>query len=149
MPTDPRLSEGVCENSDPFNPPLQAWQTGGAGAGAVPQTFLASFPWPPASLTNVADVATAPQYTPTGTLVTLPAPTVTASASGSGASSVSVNWGSGWNNPSDTAQMFVPIATCGYLDPWMGPTADTPACPPLSNTAAARRAYVTPPPARR
>ena len=35
MPTDPRLSEGVCENSDPFNPPLQAWQTGGAGAGVA------------------------------------------------------------------------------------------------------------------
>ncbi|RPD66329.1 glycoside hydrolase [Lentinus tigrinus ALCF2SS1-7] len=143
MPKDPRLSEGACDNSDPFNPPLQAWQTGGSGAGDVPQTFLDSFTWPPTSLTNLADVATAPQYTATGTIVTLPAPSITASGT------ASVNLGNGWNNPSDTAQMFVPIATCGYLDPWMGPSASPAACPPLSTTAAARRAYITPPPSRR
>ncbi|KAI9057853.1 glycoside hydrolase family 5 protein [Trametes sanguinea] len=148
MPTDPRDSEGVCENTDPFNPPLQAWMTGGAGAGQIPATAQAALAWPPSTLTDAADIATLPQYTQTGTLVSLPAPTLTASA----ASTTSVLATGSWNNPSDSASMWVPIATCGYLDPWMGPDASTPACPPLSATARRRAEYaprggITPAPA--
>ncbi|TBU45754.1 glycoside hydrolase [Dichomitus squalens] len=143
MPTDPRVSEGVCENTDPFNPPLQPWQTGGAGAGQVPQTVLDSFAWPPQSLTNEANLATLPTYTQTGSLVTLPGPTFTS------VSGVTVSTGNGWNQPTDTAQMFVPVATCGYLDPWMGPTASPAACPPLNQrreaSPAAFPAPTTPP----
>ncbi|KAI8998465.1 glycoside hydrolase [Trametes punicea] len=150
MPTDPRDSEGVCENTDPFNPPLQAWMTGGAGAGQIPATAQATLAWPPASLTDVADIATLPQYTQTGSLISLPAPTLTASASGT----TSVLSAGSWNNPSDSASMWVPIATCAYLDPWMGPNATPPACGASSTGAAAAparreyapRAYITPAP---
>ena len=143
MPTDPRVSDGVCENTDPFTPPLQAWQTGGAGAGQVPQTFLSSFAWPPQSLTNEANLATLPTYTQTGALVTLPGPTFTS------VSGATFSTGNGWNQPTDTAQMFVPVATCGYLDPWMGPTASPAAYPPLNQrreaSPAAFPAPTTPP----
>ncbi|KAI0780739.1 glycoside hydrolase [Trametes elegans] len=134
MPTDPRDSEGVCENTDPFNPPLQAWMTGGAGAGNIPQTAQAALAWPP-SLTNVAASSATPEYTQTGALVTLPAPTLSAT---SGKTTSTVSLGS-WNNPSDSTRMWVPIATCGYLDPWMGPNATPDPCPAVSN---ARREYV-------
>ena len=127
MPTDPRTSDGSCENSAPFNPPLSAWQTGGAGAGSVPQTFLDALTWPPATLTNEAVLSTLPQYTQTGTPITLPGPVFT-----SGSATLSAATGDGWANPSDTAQLFVPVASCGYLDPWMGPTASPAACPPLA-----------------
>ncbi|OJT07869.1 hypothetical protein TRAPUB_1271 [Trametes pubescens] len=146
MPTDPRLSEGVCDNSDPFVGPLSAWQTGGAGAGQIPQTVQAALAWPPTSLTDVANVATIPQYTQTGALVSLPAPTVTA-VSGKATSTLSEG---SWNNPSDTQSMFVPIATCGYLDPWMGPNASPDPCPAQTSAAARReyapRAHITPAP---
>ena len=130
MPKDPRLSNGVCENTDPFNPPLQAWQTGGAGAGQIPQTALDALAWPPATLTNEANLATLPQYTQTGSLITLPGPSLTS------VSGASFSTGNGWAQPTDSAQMFVPVASCGYLDPWMGPTASPAACPPLNGRRA-------------
>ncbi|KAH9857051.1 glycoside hydrolase [Lenzites betulinus] len=135
MPTDPRLSEGSCDSSAPFVPPLQPWQTGGAGAGQIPATVQAAFSWPPATLTDEASLAALPQYTQTGALVTLPPPTLTA-VSGTATSTVSAG---AWNNPTDTASMWVPVATCGYLDPWMGPNATPDPCPAPS--AAARREY--------
>ncbi|KAI0647238.1 glycoside hydrolase [Trametes meyenii] len=145
MPTDPRDSQGACDSSDPFTPPLKAWQTGGAGAGQIPATAQAALAWPPQSLTDVADVATLPQYTQTGALLSLPAPTLTA-VSGKATSTLSEG---SWNNPSDTASMFVPVATCGYLDPWMGPNASPDPCPAVSATARrdyVPRAYITPRP---
>ncbi|KAI0664584.1 glycoside hydrolase [Cubamyces menziesii] len=137
MPTDPRDSEGACDNTDPFTPPLQAWMTGGAGAGQIPATAQAALAWPPQSLTDVADLGTIPQYTQTGALVTLPPPTITASA----ASATSTLSEGSWNNPSDTASMWVPIATCGYLDPWMGPNASPDPCPAPSTAARRRDGY--------
>ncbi|KAI0639516.1 glycoside hydrolase [Trametes polyzona] len=150
MPTDPRESEGACDNSEPFSGSLKAWMTGGAGAGQIAATVQAALAWPPPSLTNVADTAAIPQYTQTGSLIKLPTPTITA-VSGSSTSTVSVG---NWNNPSDTASMWVPIATCGYLDPWMGPDASPDPCPAASaaSTNARReyvpRAYITPAPVR-
>ena len=86
-------------------------------------------------------LSTLPQYTQTGSVITLPPPTFT-----SGSATISASTGDGWANPSDTAQLFVPIASCGYLDPWMGPTASTAACPPLQRRDYAPRAGATPAP---
>ena len=144
MPTDPRAAAGQCENTAPFTPPLEAWQTGGSGAGDVPQTFLAALAWPPTTLADLSALTGLPSYTQTGALVTLPPPTIT-----SGSKTLSASTGSGWANPSDTALMFVPVSTCGYLDPWMGPTASPAACPPLQRREYAPRANATPAPAPR
>lgn len=136
MPTDPREAVGACDSTDPFVAPLQPWQTGGAGAGNVPQAFFDEFSWPPATLTNEANIDSLPQYTQTGSVVTLPAPSITATG---------VTAGNGWNNPSDTALLYVPIATCGYISPWIGPDVDFTACPPLNN--ARREVHAEPTPA--
>lgn len=135
MPTDPREAVGACDSTDPFVAPLQPWQTGGAGAGNVPQAFFDEFSWPPATLTNEANIDSLPQYTQTGSVVTLPAPSITATG---------VTAGNGWNNPSDTALLYVPIATCGYISPWIGPDVDFTACPPLN---ARREVHAEPTPA--
>ncbi|KAH9951963.1 glycoside hydrolase superfamily [Amylocystis lapponica] len=122
MPADPRAADGLCDNTDPFAGPLSAWQTGGVGAGTIPASVSTKYPWPPTSIPN-AGFATAvtalPSYTPTGTGITLAAPTF--SASGAAVPTASV--GSGWANPSDSVGVMVPISTCSYLDPWIGPTA--------------------------
>ncbi|EMD38346.1 glycoside hydrolase family 5 protein [Gelatoporia subvermispora B] len=129
MPTDPRQAVGICESTAPFNPPLQPWQTGGAGAGQIPASFSSSFAWPPATISNAGAATLLPTYTQTGSVPTLPAPTLSATAS--------INAGDGWNNASDTASMFVPIATCNYLNPWCG---EVPAPSPLCS-APAKRAH--------
>jgi glucan 1,3-beta-glucosidase len=121
MPTDPRAATGVCENSSPWNPPLQAWQTGGAGAGNIPTSVSASLAWPPASLSNGGAITLLPSYTPTGPLMTLPVPTFTAASATS-----TISAGSGWENNGDTAGMMVQIPSCSYLNPWVGPTAAPP-----------------------
>jgi len=112
MPTDPRAADGVCGNANPWQPPLAPSQTGGSGAGNIPSSVSASLAWPPTSISN-ADVAVSllPHYTRTGTIPTLPAPSFT------GKKSVSV--GNGWENPSDTLGLAVPIATCTYPIAWM------------------------------
>ncbi|OBZ75886.1 Glucan 1,3-beta-glucosidase [Grifola frondosa] len=137
MPLDPRGSEGICENSQPFSGPLQSWQTGGAGANQIPASISSSYAWPPTSITNGGFVTSMPSYTPTGAIVTLPVPTFT--------SSVTVSAGVGWVNTADTALLNVPIATCGYLDPWMGqPSTSVSPCPaPSGNT---RRRWSAPEP---
>lgn len=134
MPKDPRDAVGRCGNTDPWNPPLQPWQTGGAGAGATPATVPS---WPPQSLNNGGPVSLLPSYAPTGTLVTLPAPTFTHS-SGSTATAT-IDAGSGWANPSDSGGLYVPVSTCSYLDPWVGPTAAPPS--PLCSGSGARRRH--------
>jgi glucan 1,3-beta-glucosidase len=128
MPTDPRTAYGVCQNADPWTPPLSAWQTGGAGAGTV----TASFAWPPAVISAGSPTTFAasllPSYTPTGTVPTLPPPTFTPH--------VTVSVGNGWENPADSAGLMVAIGTCSYLDPWIG-NANPPV--PLCTGGAARR----------
>ncbi|KAH9945946.1 glycoside hydrolase [Epithele typhae] len=137
MPTDPRAAEGVCDDTAPFAGTITD------GSGQVPQTFLDTFTWPPASLTNEPDLATLPQYTQTGTIITLPPPAFT-----SGSSTISASTGNGWNNPSDTAFLFVPVASCGFLDPWIGPSATMVTCPPVQRREdfVPRAAAPTPPP---
>ncbi|KAJ6547044.1 glycoside hydrolase family 5 protein [Mycena capillaripes] len=141
MPEDPRDAVGQCGNNAPFTGSLSAWQTGGAGAGAIPTDVQAALAWPPPSIAFAGSVTSAasllPTYTPSGTPITLPGPTFTP-ASGEPSASGSVNVGNGWTNPSDSAGMMVPIAGCSYLDPWIGSTVSPPS--PLCTGAPAARA---------
>ncbi|KAI6036772.1 exo-beta-1,3-glucanase [Pisolithus microcarpus] len=140
MPTDPRVASGTCANQNIWSPPLQAWQTGGAGAGQIPASVSSEYAWPPATISNAGAVTLLPSYTPTGTVATLPPPTFTVT---SGKSAQTANAGDGWNNPSDTAGEMVGIATCSYLNPWIGPSASPPS--PLCSSGAAARALPQPP----
>ena len=145
MPTDPRSAIGFCGNTDPWSPPFAPWQTGGAGAGDIPASVTSALAWPPATLSNGGPVASLPAYTPTGTVVTLPVPSFTHSSK----ATATINAGNGWANSADTEGMFVPIPTCSYLDPWIGPTASPPS--PLCSSAIHRRSgpsepFLTPAP---
>ncbi|KAG6886031.1 hypothetical protein C0993_005215 [Termitomyces sp. T159_Od127] len=135
MPTDPRSAIGFCGNTDPWSPPLAAWQTGGAGAGNIPPSVTSALAWPPATLSTGGPVASLPAYTPTGTVVTLPVPSFTQSSR----TTATIDVGNGWANSADTGGMFVPIPTCSYLDPWIGPSASPPS--PLCSSAAQRRSF--------
>ncbi|KAH7927098.1 glycoside hydrolase family 5 protein [Leucogyrophana mollusca] len=143
MPTDPRTASGTCQNQNIWSPPLQAWQTGGAGAGQIAPAVSSSYAWPPAQISNGGVLAVLPSYTPTGTVATLPPPTFSVG------SSSTANAGDGWANPSDSAGGMVAIATCSYLNPWIGDAAPP---SPLCSSAAAARAvpepHITPPPRR-
>lgn len=119
MPKDPRDATGVCGNPNPWNPPLQAWQTGGTNAGNIPATISAALAWPPPVISNGGAISLLPSYTPTGSLTTLPGPSFTPSPT----ASTTINIGSGWTNKGDTAGMMVQIPSCNYLDPWVGTTA--------------------------
>ncbi|OAX38913.1 glycoside hydrolase family 5 protein [Rhizopogon vinicolor AM-OR11-026] len=146
MPTDPRTAAGTCADQGLYSPPLKAWQTGGAGAGQIAASVTASYAWPPASISNGGPVSSLPSYTPTGTVATLPPPTFTIT---SGSSVTTANAGDGWQNPSDTASGMVGIATCSYLNPWIGDAAPP---SPLCSGATARavpRSLFTAAPARR
>lgn len=146
MPKDPRSASGTCANQGLYNPPLQAWQTGGAGAGQIAASVTALYTWPPAQISNGGPVASLPSYTPTGTVATLSPPTFTVS---SGSSVTTANAGNGWQNPADTAGAMVAIASCSYLNPWIGSAAPP---SPLCSAAAARAVaepLITPAPARR
>lgn len=113
MPTDPRSANGVCASlgvaSTPAAP-LPATATGGAGAGTISDAFRASYTaWPVTSLANVPNVSVLPLYTATGTLKTMPVPTFTKPGS-----TQTIDAGSGWFSPADTALAHVAIAGCTY-----------------------------------
>ncbi|KAF8636641.1 hypothetical protein AX17_003449 [Amanita inopinata Kibby_2008] len=129
MPADPREADGVCGNTDPWAPPLKSWQIGGDGAGNVPPGSTDNLPWPPANIVNAGPVNQLPAYTPTGVVPTLPPPTLTATSGAT--ATTTINAGSGWNNPADQDGLYVQMAGCTYLDPWVGPNADPPVplCP--------------------
>ncbi|KDQ60685.1 glycoside hydrolase family 5 protein [Jaapia argillacea MUCL 33604] len=131
MPLDPRQADGTCGNTAPWNGPLQSYQTGGAGAGQIPASATASIVWPPATISSGGAASLLPSYTPTGPIPTLPVPTFTQSSS-----KATISAGNGWQNPSDSAGAMVAIATCSYLDPWVGPNAAPPS--PLCSGAAKR-----------
>ncbi|KAI0687137.1 glycoside hydrolase family 5 protein [Cytidiella melzeri] len=139
MPKDPRTSSGTCGNTDPWQPPLESWMTGGAGADQIPATFSSSFAWPPTSISNAGAVTLLPSYTQTGTIPTLPAPSFTS------ASSVSV--GNGWENAADNVGIAVAIPTCSYLDPWVGTVAPpSPLCSGAAKREPVPQPTITPPP---
>jgi len=147
MPTDPRAAIGACSNSNPWAPPLHAWQTGGAGAGNMPASVLENLAWPPASINLAGPISSLPSYTPTGTIITLPGPTFT--TSGGSRATATINVGNGWANTADNQGLFVPIPTCTYLDPWVDPgtAPPSPLCPAAARREAAPEHSTTPAPA--
>lgn len=124
MPTDPRDAAGVCGNTDPWQPPLAPWQTGGAGAGDIPATVTAALAWPPASIRNGGPIEAVPSYTHTGPLPTLSALPITAGPNETITRTVDI--GSGWNNADDNVGYAVEVPGCSYLDPWVTPAAAPP-----------------------
>ncbi|RPD70874.1 glycoside hydrolase [Lentinus tigrinus ALCF2SS1-7] len=132
MPKDPHTALGKCEslgaNMAAFDGDYQSWMTGGASAGTIAASATQSLQWPPASLTDIpaASMASIPQYTPTGTISTLPPPSFSASAT--------VSVGNGWFDASDTTPAFTPIAGCAYPDAWDANDAQIPVsgCVPAS-----------------
>jgi len=116
MPKDPRDSQGKCAAlgvtpTQQFDGTYLPWQTGGEGAGDIPPSATASFPWPPVSITNIGAPSLMPQYTPTGVVTTLPPPTFTAT-------NVDID---GWFNSGDTAPAPTLISGCSYPNAWVPP----------------------------
>jgi pyruvate/2-oxoglutarate dehydrogenase complex dihydrolipoamide acyltransferase (E2) component len=88
-----------------------------AGKGNIQQDLpaaqTASYAWPPAQFTDVsgAQMNQIPQYTRTGTPITMPVPTYTNPAK----PSETINAGTGWANPNDgLGQAYVKVANCEY-----------------------------------
>ncbi|CAE6534547.1 unnamed protein product [Rhizoctonia solani] len=104
MPTDPREATGACGGGSPWAGPLPASKTGGVGAGTIPASYQTARAWPPTSLSGIANAATLPTYTATGTIQSLSPATFTGG----------VNAGSGWANAGDQGGMYVPVAGCSY-----------------------------------
>jgi glucan 1,3-beta-glucosidase len=130
MPPDPRDSVGICQQQGVTNvwtPPLQSWQTGGAGAGTINPTWYSSLgQFPPTTLPNIdaAAITNLPTYTGTGSVITLPPPTYTPLNP-----QTTIDAGDGWKDPQDTAPAYAPVAGCPYLDPWSGVGAPIPSAP--------------------
>ncbi|KAJ7758995.1 glycoside hydrolase family 5 protein [Mycena maculata] len=140
MPTDPRTANGTCAalgaNSAPFDGVFSAWQTGGAGAGTIAPSAIASFgTYPPQTISNVpaAALTLLPTYTATGGVSTLTYVTPTASVTGSGtvvSAAPTVSVGDGWVDAGDTAPGVTTVAGCTYPDAWsaLGAPAPTALC---------------------
>ncbi|KAI0371071.1 glycoside hydrolase [Pilatotrama ljubarskyi] len=120
MPKDPRTASGMCASlgvaGQPFDGNFQPWQTGGPGAGTIASAATASVqPWPPVfSHVPTESASILPQYTSTGTVVTLPPQSMTASAS----VTPTVSAGNGWFDAQDTAPAVTPISGCAYPNAW-------------------------------
>jgi glucan 1,3-beta-glucosidase len=119
MPTDPREAVGMCASlgvsgGAPFDGTYpEPWMTGGAGAGDIPPSVSAQYPWPPSSISSAGAAGSLlPTYTPTGTIPTLPPPSLTATPT------TSVDVGDGWFDPQDTAGAMTPVAGCSYPNAW-------------------------------
>ncbi|CAH7686391.1 glycoside hydrolase superfamily [Phakopsora pachyrhizi] len=131
---DARRSSGKCPElalqqkqpltTYPWVGTLSQWQTGGPGAGNIPQAQLDSVgTFPPATILGGAQgVLTAsllPRMTATGEVLSLkPTPIVQNDKIYGG--------GSGWFNDADNEGYLVPIDGCPYLDPWSGVGAAAP-----------------------
>jgi len=116
IPSDPRTAVGACAaigiTGEEFSGTYpSAWMTGGAGANDIPASASNSYPWPPASFTNVgaAQMTLLPQYTTTGSPVTMPPATYT-----SPGSTETISGGNGWAVAADNQSAFVPISGCSY-----------------------------------
>ncbi|KAJ3762991.1 glycoside hydrolase family 5 protein [Lentinula raphanica] len=134
MPTDPREADGTCGNSSPWTPPLADNQLGKDSSATIASSVSASYPWPPSTIIGGGVPSKLPSYTPTGAIPTLSAPTFTQSGD---KATTTPTPGNGWENAQDTAGLMVNIASCSYLDPWIGTTVDPPS--PLCSSSSRRR----------
>ncbi|KAF9783831.1 glycoside hydrolase family 5 protein [Thelephora terrestris] len=115
IPSDPRTSQGKCDAlgvTGKFDGTYLPWQTGGSGAGNVPASVSASYPWPPATISSGGVPSVLPQYTLSGSISTLPPPTFTATK-------VTID---GWYDSGDTLPAPTPMPGCPYPNAWGGPT---------------------------
>jgi hypothetical protein len=149
IPPDPRKSVGQCaallSKEQPFDGTYSAWQTGGSGAGTISASFVSQFDqWPPATISNADGPASLlPEYTPTGSIITLPPPTLTASAT------QSISVGDGWFDTADTASGVTAIQGCSYPNAWSAVGASVPTSCGDSNNADAAPAVTPAPKIRR
>lgn len=110
MPTDPRDSVGKCKSLGVDNSGFDGQYLGyatGTGGDLIPSSVSASFPWPPVEISNAAVLGyQLPNYTPTGTVVTLPPPTNTGKRPSL----------DGWADNNDNSPAPTPIQGCNYPD---------------------------------
>jgi glucan 1,3-beta-glucosidase len=114
IPSDPREADGYCVNTAGIAPTpttgfAQPYMTGGAGAGTIVAAQRSSYPWPVTTMSPsfvAADMTKVPQYTRTGSVLTMPTPSFSA-ASGD---ATSLN-GNGWYKADDTQAAFAAMAT--------------------------------------
>ncbi|KAH7096203.1 glycoside hydrolase family 5 protein [Auriculariales sp. MPI-PUGE-AT-0066] len=126
--SDPRVSFGYCAS---LGVPESVTRTTtlkpnqiGQDANAVPSDAN-TYPWPPTAFFDVPIAANVPQYTPTGTIITMPGPTFTDPAN----PKQTIDAGTGWFNAQDTEGMYVPVAGCTYPDPWAASGTTPTKCP--------------------
>lgn len=120
-----------------------------AGAGTIAASASSSYPWPPASFTNVASdsMSLLPQYTQTGTPITMPGPTFT-----SPGSSATIDAGNGWFNANaNDKQAYAAISGCSYPPEYSAADLAVPtgACGAGLSQVNKRSAEPTPAPTRR
>jgi len=112
IPTDPRDSVGKCKSlgvDNTFNGQYSGYATG-SGGGLLPSSVIASWPWPPPTISNAPDpVYQLPMYTLLATPVTLPGPTNTGKDPSL----------SGWADSQDTAPAPTPIQGCVYPNAYL------------------------------
>jgi glucan 1,3-beta-glucosidase len=138
IPTDPRTAKGKCKALNapqvPFAGTYSAWQTGGPGAGSVAGS--ASYPWPPLTISGIAEdqYDYLPTYTPTSSISTLPSTQFTPS----------VLVGNGWFNTKDTASAMITVSGCSYPNAWdsAGVVAPTAVCPAAATPLASSTVIV-------
>lgn len=118
IPKDPRTVRGTCAsapNVQHVEYPMQfssGWMVG-KDVQPLPASETAAYTWPPASFTDVspAQMALIPQYTQTGTPITMPAATFTNPANPTEV----FDAGNGWANPTDSPRKaYAPVANCEY-----------------------------------
>ncbi|KAK4689279.1 glucan 1,3-beta-glucosidase, partial [Tremellales sp. Uapishka_1] len=117
VPTDPRVAVGHCAalgvDSNEFDGTFSsAWMTGGVGANTIAADQSSSYPWPVTTMSpsyNAAQLASLPQYTQTGTPITMPALTYT-----SPGSSQTIGAGNGWANLNVNQQNYAAVSGCSY-----------------------------------
>lgn len=149
MPTDPRSAAGTCAAlgvaGSPFNGVYQAYQTGGAGAGTIVASSIASYGAYPPTINGLPAGATQtllPTYTSTSAVPTLPPPTFTPSPS------PSVSAGNGWFDSGDTGLAPTQVQGCAYPNAWDAvssamPTALCPAVGGATPTVATTSVVIT------
>ncbi|KAH7883443.1 glycoside hydrolase family 5 protein [Phlebopus sp. FC_14] len=140
MPTDPRKASGTCAAlgvvGQPFEGQYYSWQTGGAGAGTIAASSIATYErYPPMSINGLTAGATQsllPTYTSTSAIPTLPPPTFTPSPPSS------VNVGNGWFDSGDTGLAPTEVSGCTYPNAWSAVSVAMPTalCPPVSGGTA-------------
>jgi glucan 1,3-beta-glucosidase len=131
----------------PFRGQYLSWQTGGAGAGTIAATSIATYgQYPPATISGlipIANEALLPTYTSTSAIPTLPPPTFSPTPT--------VSIGNGWYDSADTGLAPTQVQGCSYPNAWDAVSSAMPTalCPPGTVAAGVSPTSVPVPTARR